>query len=326
LHLINIMTGRLKILHFTNAYPNDFNKQLGAFVKVMIDGLEKKVDSNLIFINPKYEKFSYLKGLIRIRKFLNSNKVDIIHTQFANCAIIARIASPKSKIIYHMHGELTDFKFNSLRKKSLYYLARIASILSDAVITVNSDCNNYISNKTIVTIPIGVDQIVFYPRDKHECLKELNWDDKKRLLFTSYRTRPEKNYSLFNKVSKLLNEKFSFKHELVFLEDIPHNKIPIILNAVDVLLFTSLNEASPTIIKEANFCNLPIVSVNVGDVYNQLKGVDNCFISSYDPYDLAQKVMDAFNNERSNGYIKKVDTYSIDATIKNILILYNSLV
>src|SRR5690606_12582973 len=55
--------------------------------------------------------------------------------------------------------------------------------------------------------------------------------------------------------------------------DVPAGKVPFVLNAVDGVLLCSDNEGSPTIIKEAMACNLPIVSTDVGDVKERIAGV-----------------------------------------------------
>ena len=74
------------------------------------------------------------------------------------------------------------------------------------------------------------------------------------------------------------------------------------MNAADVLLFTSFWEGSPNVVKEAMACNLPIVSVRVGDVPEVIGNAHNCYLADYDPADLAAKVKCVLaSGERSNG-------------------------
>src|SRR3989442_15067534 len=48
------------------------------------------------------------------------------------------------------------------------------------------------------------------------------------------------------------------------------------MNACDVLVFPSAQEGSPNTVKEALACNLPVVSVPVGDVPLRLRGIEGC--------------------------------------------------
>ena len=56
----------------------------------------------------------------------------------------------------------------------------------------------------------------------------------------------------------------------------PHADIPYYMNACDALVFTSTQEGSPNVVKEALACDLPVVSVPVGDVATRLAGVAGC--------------------------------------------------
>ena len=87
-------------------------------------------------------------------------------------------------------------------------------------------------------------------------------EDKLYVLFGSNPDRPEKNYQLAKEGVNLLEKEV----ELVFLKNVNHKDVPHWLNAVDVVVLSSLWEGSPNVIKEAMACNKPIVSTKVGDV------------------------------------------------------------
>jgi glycosyltransferase involved in cell wall biosynthesis len=53
---------------------------------------------------------------------------------------------------------------------------------------------------------------------------------------------------------------------------------------------TSISEASPQFIKEAMACNCPTVSTDVGDVKKLIGNTDGCYITTFDPEDVAEKV------------------------------------
>ena len=70
----------------------------------------------------------------------------------------------------------------------------------------------------------------------------------------------------------LLNERLPAK--LVVAWGIPHAKIPVYMSAANVLVVTSMQEGSPNVVKEALACDLPVVSVAVGDVPERLRDVE----------------------------------------------------
>jgi teichuronic acid biosynthesis glycosyltransferase TuaC len=71
---------------------------------------------------------------------------------------------------------------------------------------------------------------------------------------------------------------------------VPHEEVPVWLNASDVVLLTSLHEGSPNIVKEALACNIPVVSVDVGDVRERIQGIEGCYLVDPEPGDLAAKL------------------------------------
>jgi len=78
--------------------------------------------------------------------------------------------------------------------------------------------------------------------------------------------------------------------------------MPLYFNAADCLILTSDFEGSPTVVKEAMACNLPIVSVDVGDVSKRLTGVFPSCVVSRDPVSLGSALIKILEHgQRSNG-------------------------
>ena len=113
--------------------------------------------------------------------------------------------------------------------------------------------------------------------------------------------------------------------ELIVATNQPHERIPLYMNACDVLALASDSEGSPVVIKEAMACNLPIVSVDVGDVAQVIGSIDGCYICRRDPADMAQKLKLALDSrQRTNGR-QAVQHLSLNSTVDRLLKIYTEL-
>jgi teichuronic acid biosynthesis glycosyltransferase TuaC len=96
------------------------------------------------------------------------------------------------------------------------------------------------------------------------------------------------------------------------------------LNAADCLLMASDYEGSPTIVQEAMACNLPVVSVDVGDVRERLEGVVPSRIVARDPVEIGRAIAEmAARGVRSNGALAAV-AISLDTLRTDLLGVYRS--
>jgi glycosyltransferase involved in cell wall biosynthesis len=74
------------------------------------------------------------------------------------------------------------------------------------------------------------------------------------------------------------------------------------MNACDALIFTSFQEGSPNIVKQAMACNLPIVATDVGDVREVIGRTAGCYACSPSVAELAGRLQDVLSRrERTQG-------------------------
>jgi len=101
--------------------------------------------------------------------------------------------------------------------------------------------------------------------------------------------------------------------------------MPYYMNACDALVFTSVQEGSPNAVKEALACNLPVVSVAVGDVPLRLRGVSECEVCADDrPATIAAALERVLRSgRRSNGRDALTDLDETSLTEK-VIAVYRS--
>lgn len=164
--------------------------------------------------------------------------------------------------------------------------------------------------KTPITIvPNGINLEIFKPLENRvELRARYDWRPDDFIILFSLRRGDSKlevvkNYPLAQEVISILNADEKSNVRLEIISNKTHQQMNELFNAADCLLLTSLHEGSPNIVKEAMGCNLPIVSVNCGDVQARLISVENSFVSAaYDANELAQLCrIVRESGKRSNG-------------------------
>jgi glycosyltransferase involved in cell wall biosynthesis len=109
------------------------------------------------------------------------------------------------------------------------------------------------------------------------------------------------------------------------LDGVPHDAVPTWLNAADAVLLTSAHEGSPNVVKEALACNVPVVSVDVGDVRERLTGIEGCSVVSPEPEDLAGALERALEHGRIDGR-ERVGSLSTASAAAKLCGIYGSVI
>ncbi|WP_439483332.1 glycosyltransferase [Cyclobacterium plantarum] len=148
----------------------------------------------------------------------------------------------------------------------------------DLIYVQNQQMKNVVENinSNVEIMPCGTNSSFFSPSTNLE--KKGNKDFV--VLFPGSPKRDVKNYPLFLEVVEFIKQLgvYNIKHQC--LENLSREQVRDAMQNSDCLLMTSISEGSPQVIKEALYCNLPVVSVPVGDVREILHGVPNCEVSS----------------------------------------------
>jgi teichuronic acid biosynthesis glycosyltransferase TuaC len=241
----------------------------------------------------------YLKN---IRPLLNKIKTftpDIIHAHYSYCGILSTIVNRKIPIIVSLMG--TDvikpgFIFKWLVNISIKYYWKKTIVKSD-------EMYNILNNQHIAIIPNGVDIALFKHIEISEAQKFLGWEkDKVHILFCASPDRIEKNYKLAKtSIDCLTKNTHNFTVETHYLHKISPEEVPLYLSSSHVLLLTSKYEGSPNVIKEAMACNCPIISTDVGDAKKVIGNTEGCFITSFKPEDIAEKIKKAIEFAQTKG-------------------------
>lgn len=280
-----------KLLAITNMYPDLESPYYGIFVKEQLDAIEKLdiFQIDLYYINAKKNgKFEYIKSIFNITKIINNNKYDVIHIHYGISALFLLFVKPKCKIFLTLHG--ADISMKQKKYFQIFITKRLLKKV-DKVFVLNNEMVNVVKKFTnnYSILPCGINTDFFKPYSEKTVNKN------KIILFPGDPNRIVKNFPLFIKVVELFKLRFpEIGIEYKCIQNSSREQVRDLMCSADCLLMTSISEGSPQVIKESLSCNLPVVSVPVGDVKELTSGIPSCFTSnSHDADELCNLLYNA---------------------------------
>lgn len=260
----------------------------------------------------------YLSSISKVRKKYKKGKYDLAHAHYSFSGFVAAMAGCNPLVVSLMGSDVYMFGLFGLIARFFY------KFFWDVTIVKTEKMKQMLHMNYARVIPNGVDMARFQPFNKAIAIDKIAYSsEKKMILFVSKPDRYEKNIDLAYEVVKLLDDRVELKH----IWNIPNEEMPFWYNAADLLLLTSKWEGSVNVVKEALACNCPVVSTDVGDVKLLISSVDNCYISSYEADDIAEKIRRVLDNKeqtcisgRKRILELKLDSVSV---ARNIINIYN---
>ncbi len=258
----------MKVLSIvTNRYSNFYQNQVSELKKRGIDvqtlAPSGQSTDHEVRANMSRSATDYVR-LYKDILLTQTDDYDIVHANNGLVAPLA-LASLHRPVVLTFWGSDLMSSNTKLCQKSAKY--------ADQVILPSESMSPYLSSDYTL-IPFGVDTDTFTPMPKDDSREIVGWNkDDDIVLFPCSKSRSVKNYPLAERVVDQIDSA-----ELHSISGLPHDEVPIYMNAADVVLVTSKRESGPMVIKEAALCNTPVVSTDVGFAESVLSNVSNSFV------------------------------------------------
>jgi glycosyltransferase involved in cell wall biosynthesis len=275
------MSAPLKVLMVTTNWPAPGGPRTSHFIKRQADFLQAAgVDVDVFHFQARKNVARYVKAWLAVRRKLRSRRYDLIHAQFGHSGLMAlprRIPYVVTLRGSDILGTVSDRsgKYTAAGRLG-QRISQLVAAKANAVILVSEHMQEHLPEvESTHIIPSGIDFSLFRTIPRDEARRQLGLPQDERLvLFVGNPKQARKRYQLAQAAVDVLNRRLPVR--LVVGWGVPHTDIPVYMCACDALLFTSMQEGSPNVVKEALACNLPVVSVDVGDVEQRIGGVEGC--------------------------------------------------
>jgi teichuronic acid biosynthesis glycosyltransferase TuaC len=321
----------LRVLAVTNLFPTPYSPTAGTFIERQIHGLSQigvSVDVMLLDrIQNGRRVYFGLERMVRARVL--AFKPDLVHVMYGGTMAekVTRVITDRPVVVSFcgtdLLGEPLVGWLQQLSAGYNVWASHLAARRADGIIVKSKNLKDAlprgVEESKVRIIPNGVDIERFTPMAKSAARQELGWDQEAAVvLFVTVRGHPRKRLDLAAEaVSKI--GPCGRRVELRIMQGVPHDEVPLWLNASDALILTSVHEGSVNVVKEAMACNLPIVSVDVGDVRERLNGVRLCAIVDADAHALSRALTQILlDGNRSNGreHVRSLSLTSVASRLR----------
>ena len=298
------------------------------FARRQVDSL-KRVGAHveIFYLNSRTSPIPTFREAIRLRKVIKEFKPDIVHAHYGSvtsflCALVTR----NPLVISFRGSDLNGDPDVSLWRMVFgILLSQISVFRAEKVICTSKGLKKRLWWQTAkaIVIPSGVDLHRFLPIEHSRARISVSLTPQEKVVLFNRGTGSLLKGTSLARAATEYAQKLIGKIHLIELDGrSSHDRIPDYMNAADCLLLTSKREGSPNVVKEALACNLPIVSVDVGDVAEVLLGVSECHIVERDVASVGTKLAEVLRRRNRSDGVKKAELYSQETIARKIVEIY----
>lgn len=328
--LVCVKSSSYRVLVVTNLWPTEADPGYGSFVQAQMDSLRPLgVDYDVVFVNGRESLLNYVRGVFEVRRRLAAARYDLIHAHFGLSGWVARFQWRVPLVVSFMGDDVLG-RFdrqgrNSVVGKLFQFSSRVLARRANAVIVKSRRMKDQLGLASAQVIPNGVNLELFRPMDASAARRALGLDPARRYVVFPY--DPAVARKRFDLVQQAVLQARVQVPELEILQVLgaPRERMPLYLNAADMLVLASYAEGSPNAVKEAMAVNLPVISVDVGDVAELIGGTEGCYLVAPRAEEIAARIAEVCRRgTRTRGREWIAAHYGEEAIARRIVEVYAS--
>lgn len=284
----------------------------------------------------KLSPLNEIKTILAMKKVYRKYKPDIIHLHSSKAGLLGRLAFPKNKIIYTVHG------FDSIRLayRKFLPLERLLQNRCEAIVGVSKYDEKNLNQEHITRNVSTVYNGIYQPQHlENDPFKRLNKYMYKVLCIA--RLSPPKNHELFISVARNFHNTafiwignqnipdFDFPRNVFFMGNI--SGAGSYTEYADLFILPSNYEGLPMVIIESLSMGTPVIASSVGGITELLNGENGCAVENdvkkmtkaiKNYLSLSDEEKSIMSNNARQTYIKD---FTVDKMVNGYLEIYNKI-
>ena len=311
--------------------PGNGRKNSFIFARRQMDSVAKLgLEVDTFYLRSRTSPFALASEVIKLRRRMEKFRPDVLHAQYGTVtSFICAFASSVPLVITFRGSDLSRHPgVGMVRAGIAITLSQLSILRAGRVICVSHDTKNRMwwGRAHAIVLPSGVDLSLFLPCPIEEARARLGWNNDERVVLFCAGTEPKaKGIELIQDAIQVAESIVGHIRLVVLDGSVCPEAVPDYLNASDCLAIASHREGSPNILKEALACNLPVVSVDVGDVRQRLAGDNSSSVVERSPKGFGEALATVLIRKQRSIARETILSLSRDVVDRELVSLYQSI-